>query len=93
MSQDTQPNHPLADRLLKAPYAFIEDEEAGVLAKMVNAIVSARSERTARDLKAALQERLRQDAETHEVCGNWVKSEVIRTLIKDVGDLDYIKDV
>ena len=58
MSQDTQPNHPLADRILKAPYAFIEDEEAAVLAKMVNAIVSARFERTVRDLKAALQERL-----------------------------------
>ncbi len=92
-NQDTQPNHPLADRLLKAPYAFIKDDEAEVLAKMVNIITRTKSARTTRDLKAALQERLRQDAETHEVCGNWIKSEVIRTLIKDVGDLDYIKDV
>lgn len=88
MIQDTQTNHPLADRLLKAPYAFIEDEEAEVLAKMVSVIASTKSARTARDLKAALQERLRQDAETHEVCGNWIKGGIIREIIKDVGDLD-----
>jgi hypothetical protein len=58
---------------------------------MVNVIASTKSARTARDLKAALQERLLKDAQTHEVCGNWIKSEVIRTLIKDVGDLDDSK--
>lgn len=70
---------PLAIRVLNAPYAVVEEEEAALLARLTE-----RASMGDLTLAAIVCERLEEDARVHDLCGNMVKRGVIRRLATDI---------
>lgn len=70
---------PLSIRVLNAPYAVVEEEEAAVLAR-----ITERAAAGDLALASLVCERLEQDAIVHDRCDNIVKRNVIRRLASDI---------
>lgn len=73
------PSSALSIRVLNAPYAVVEEEEAALLARMTE-----RAEAGSLPLAKLVCERLEQDAMVHNRCDNIIKRNLIRRLASDV---------
>lgn len=72
----------LAERIVNAPFAIVDEKEAALLAGTVLSLALAGN----RHLADALLARLEQDAGVHDLAGNCIKRDVIRKLADDVCD-------
>jgi hypothetical protein len=72
-------NTDLASMIASLPFAFIDAQEAGVLAKMADRAAAGNGR-----IADVLIARLAEDAAVHDLAGNCVKANVIRDAIDAV---------